>query len=68
MAHKIEKKQAQFLQVGDKIATGTVTHAPYTDTKTPSGKINIGINGIKKTWNKRTEIGVIIEENKTEKT
>jgi len=54
----LKKVEAQYLSKGDYIATGIVTHAPYADTKTPPRKINLGVNGYLKTWNKKTIIGV----------
>lgn len=51
--------QAQDLKVGDKlISGGVVTHKPYVDIKTPSRKINLGVNGYLKTWNKTTVIAI----------
>jgi hypothetical protein len=51
------KRQAQFLEKGDVLATGeVVTHAPSRGLRTPSGKVDLGINGYLKTWNSRTEI------------
>jgi hypothetical protein len=52
--------EAQFLSKGAVLRTGqVVTHAPYVDSKTPSGKIHIGVNGFKKTWNKKTLIATV---------
>lgn len=54
--------QAQYLSKGDKLATGEiVTHGPSIGYKTPSGKVEIGINGYLKVWNKKTLIAVITE-------
>jgi hypothetical protein len=54
--------QAQYLTKGLVLRTGeVVTHSPYVDSKTPSGKVNLGINGFRKTWNKRTLIAVSLE-------
>lgn len=55
--------QAQFLSVGQKLATGEiVTHRPQRGLKTPSGKVELGINGYLKVWNARTSITVLVEE------
>lgn len=52
--------QAQYLKKGDVLASGgTVTHEPTSGLNTPSGKVDIGINGFRRTWNKRTEITII---------
>jgi hypothetical protein len=54
--------EAQYLSKGDKLASGgTVTHSPSTGIKTPSGKVELGINGYLKVWNKKTLITVITE-------
>lgn len=54
--------EAQYLSKGDKLASGgTVTHNPSVGIKTPSGKIELGINGYLKVWNKKTLIAVIAE-------
>jgi hypothetical protein len=51
--------QAQYLKKGDVLCSGgTVTHSPSVGIKTPSGKIELGVNGYLKVWNKRTEIAV----------
>jgi hypothetical protein len=51
--------EAQYLSKGMVLATGeVVTHSPYIDSKTPSGKTHLGINGFRKTWNKRTVIAI----------
>lgn len=62
MAHTI--KQAQYLSVGDKLAFtgGVVTHRPTRGLKTPSGKVELGVNGFLKVWNARTEIAVLVEQ------
>lgn len=57
--------QAQYLKVGDRlanIANAVVTHAPTSGISTPSGKVDLGVNGFRKTWNKRTEIAILTEE------
>jgi len=55
--------QAQFLSKGQKLATGEiVTHAPSRGLNTPSGKVDLGINGFRKTWNARTLITVVVDE------
>lgn len=55
--------QAQFLKVGQTLATGdVVTHSPSRGISTPSGKVDLGINGFRKTWNARTSITVLVEE------
>lgn len=54
-----KKIQANQLSIGDVLMTGeVVTHAPSRGLKTPSGKVDLGINGFKKTWNSRTIIAV----------
>lgn len=54
--------EAQFLSKGDKLASGgVVTHSPSTGIKTPSGKVELGINGYLKVWNKKTLISVVAE-------
>lgn len=54
------KKQAQDLKVGDKLASGgVVTHAPSVGLKTPSGKVELGIDNRAVVWNKRTEVTII---------
>ena len=61
----LQKKEVRFLSVGD-VLTGSgakVISAPVAGLKTPSGKVEIGIeypNGIKKTqiWGKYTVVGV----------
>lgn len=56
------EKQAQNLKVGDKLATGEiVTTEPYRGLKTPSGKVDLGVNNFRKTWNARTLITIITE-------
>jgi hypothetical protein len=56
-------KQAQYLSKGDQLASGgVVTHGPSYGIKTPSGKVELGINGYLKVWNKRTEIAIIVTE------
>lgn len=57
--------QAQYLKKGDRLANipnAVVTHAPSVGIKTPSGKVELGVNGYLKVWNKRTEIAILIEE------
>jgi hypothetical protein len=54
--------EAQYLSKGDKLASGgVVTHAPYIDSKTPSEKTHLGVDGRQKTWNKKTLITIITE-------
>jgi len=54
--------EAQYLKKGDKLASGgVVTHAPTSGLNTPSGKVDIGIDGFKRTWNKKTLIAVVVE-------
>lgn len=54
--------EAQYLTKGDKLASGgVVTHAPSRGIKTPSGKVELGINGYLKVWNKKTLITVVTE-------
>lgn len=51
--------EAQYLKIGDKLQSGgVVTHNPSTGIKTPSGKVDLGVNGYLKTWNKRTLIAI----------
>lgn len=52
------KVEARHLHIGDiLVAThGTVTHAPSCGISTPRGKVDLGVNGFRKTWNKTTEI------------
>ena len=51
--------EAQDLKVGDKLCSGgTVTSRPSRGIKTPSGKVDLGVNGYLKTWNKRTVIAI----------
>lgn len=53
-------KEAQYLSVGDKLASGgVVTHAPSVGLKTPSGKVELGVDNRVKVWNKRTGIAII---------
>lgn len=62
-------KETRFLSKGDKLTSGAVvTCSPWSDSKTPSGKIHVGIQypgepegGYKRTWGKYTKIGVITE-------
>jgi len=58
----IEKVQAQHLKVGDRIpgryGVRVVTHEPSNGLKTPSGKVELGLDGYKATWGARTEIAV----------
>jgi hypothetical protein len=52
--------EAQYLKVGDVLQTGeVVTHRPSRGIKTPSGKVDLGVNGYLKTWNKTTKITVL---------
>lgn len=52
--------EAQYLSKGDVLATGeVVTHAPSSGLKTPSGKVDLGVDGFRRTWNKRTKIAVV---------
>ncbi len=54
--------EAQYLKKGDKLASGgVVTHAPTSGLNTPSGKVDIGIDGFKRTWNKTTLIAITVE-------
>jgi hypothetical protein len=64
--------QAQHLQIGDRLESeiakdgpsaglrvrGLVTHAPSCGIKTPAGKVDLGIDGYRKTWGARTEITI----------
>ncbi len=55
-------KQAQYLSIGDKLASGgTVTHRPSVGIKTPRGKVELGVDGKLKVWNKTTEIAIVTE-------
>lgn len=57
-----KKIEAQYLSKGDKLASGgVVTHAPLVGINTPSGKIELAINGYGKVWNKKTLITVVTE-------
>lgn len=52
--------EAQNLKVGQKLCSGgLVTHAPSRGIKTPTGKIDIGIDGYLKTWSKKTGVAII---------
>jgi len=52
--------EAQNLTIGDKLASGgVVTSSPSVGLRTPSGKVELGVNGFLKVWNKRTKITVI---------
>jgi hypothetical protein len=54
--------EAQYLSIGDKLQSGgVVTHRPSVGIKTPRGKVDLGIDGFRKTWNKTTEIAIITE-------
>lgn len=54
--------EAQYLSKGDKLASGgVVTSNPSRGIKTPSGKVELGINGYLKVWNKKTLITVVTE-------
>jgi len=51
--------EAQFLKVGDKLSSGgVVTSRPSAGIDTPRGKVDLGVNGYRKTWNKRTLISI----------
>lgn len=55
--------KAQDLQIGDRVPSArngsrTVTHRPSRGVKTPSGKVDLGLDGYKVTWGARTEITV----------
>ena len=55
--------EAQNLNIGDKLCSGgVVTHRPSSGIKTPSGKVDLGVNGYLKTWNKRTVIAIVDEK------
>lgn len=57
-----KKVEAQYLSVGDVLQSGgTVTHRPSVGIKTPRGKVDLGIDGFLKTWNKTTEIAIVTE-------
>lgn len=52
--------EAQYLKKGMVLASGgTVTHSPSKGIKTPSGKVDLGINGFLKTWNAKTVITIV---------
>lgn len=56
--------QAQYLKKGDILANipnAVVTHSPSVGIKTPRGKVELGVNGYLKVWNKTTEIAIIAE-------
>jgi hypothetical protein len=58
----VKNVEAQHLSIGDKLASGgVVTHRPSVGIKTPSGKVELGVNGFLKVWNKRTLITIIID-------
>jgi hypothetical protein len=58
----VKSVEAQYLSIGDKLQSGgVVTHAPSVGIKTPSGKVELGVNGFLKVWNKRTLITIIID-------
>jgi hypothetical protein len=58
----ITTKQAQYLSIGDKLQSGgTVTHRPSVGIKTPRGKVELGVDGKLKVWNKTTEIAIVTE-------
>lgn len=52
--------QAQALRVGDwLVGSGRlVTEAPSAGISTPTGKIDVGIDGYRRTWGKYTQIVV----------
>ena len=51
---------ARSLRVGDYLlgSRRTVTHAPSAGVGTPSGKVELGVDGYKAVWNARTVIQV----------
>lgn len=50
---------ASDLKVGDKLCSGgTVTSRTYCGVKTPYGKVQLGVDGFLKVWNKRTIIAI----------
>jgi len=61
MERKLVK--AKDLEIGMKLAhvKGVVTHRPSSGLKTPSGKVDLGIDGYLKTWNKNAEIAILID-------
>jgi len=55
--------QAQFLKVGQTLATGEkVTQSATRGYGTPRGKVELHINGYLKVWNARTLITVVMNE------
>lgn len=67
MAMKRILVQAQHLKVGQQIAglgniPQIVTSSPSRGIDTPTGKVDLGVNGFRKTWNARTEIAILVEE------
>lgn len=52
--------EAQYLSKGDVLCSGgVVTDSPWRDSGLNSQKIYIGIDGFRRTWNKRTKIAVV---------
>jgi len=55
----MKKKQVRDLQVGDQLQSGgVVTHAPIAGLKTPSGKVEFGLDGKLKIWNKYNTVAL----------
>jgi hypothetical protein len=56
----IEVLRVWNLRVGDVLtATGkTVTRDPQVGAMTPSGKVEVGVDGVRKTWGKWTMVRV----------
>lgn len=54
------KLPARSLRVGDYLIAShrTITHAPSAGVGTPSGKVELGVDGFKAAWNARTVIQV----------
>ena len=54
----MKKVKVIDLRVGDRLATGIVTHNPYTSVRCPKDKIHLGVNGVLKTWGKYTTVTI----------
>lgn len=55
--------EVQDLMRGDMLASGgTVTHSPTAGLHTPNGKVDLGIDGIGRTWNKKTKIAILCQK------
>jgi hypothetical protein len=55
----MQKKQVKDLSIGDALQSGgVVTHSPIAGLKTPKGKVELGIDGYLKVWNKYNTIAI----------